>query len=82
VAKRARVLSTKVQRSGQQKRPTPPVWWIERQRLSIADEVEEQPDDKPDQGHVVASAFASIRVGSMIAGPDRGAIGGWPARVP
>jgi hypothetical protein len=76
------VLSTKIERSGQQKRPSPPVRWIERQRLSIPDEVEDQPDDKPDQSHVDTSAFASIRVDWTIAGGGRAAIGGRPAPVP
>ena len=49
------MLPAEVEGDGRQQRSGPPVHRVERVGLVIADEVRDQPDDEPDEGHGRAS---------------------------
>lgn len=49
------VLSREVERDGEEEGSGPPVDGIERERLPVADQVGDEPDDEPDQCHRCAS---------------------------
>ena len=40
-----------VERHGEEKRSRPPVDRVENERLLVADEIRDQPNDEPDDGH-------------------------------